>query len=153
MTSFLVAKTADINILNNIGIRPSKDLSNFRCNILPVKIIISSQTLNKARIGRRGAPALMRLGGRSSQAGRTVFAGSSLARICAIYKHFSGFEFFLLPSRVHARPSAMLRERKPLGISFMAISSLSLGFCYYNFRIFSVRLSNRIFYIQEIIQT
>ena len=34
---------------------------------------------------------------------------------CAIYKHFSGFEFFLLPNIVHARPSAMLRERKPLG--------------------------------------
>ena len=35
--------------------------------------------------------------------------------ICAIYKHFSGFEFSLLPSRVHARPSAMLRERTPFG--------------------------------------
>jgi hypothetical protein len=23
--------------------------------------------------------------------------------VCAIYKHFSGFEFFLLPSRIHAR--------------------------------------------------
>src|SRR3989304_1659231 len=34
---------------------------------------------------------------------------------CAIYKHFSGFEFSLLPNRVHARPSAMLRECKPLG--------------------------------------
>jgi len=33
---------------------------------------------------------------------------------CRIFKHFSGFGFFLLPSRVHARPSAMLRERKPL---------------------------------------
>ena len=31
---------------------------------------------------------------------------------CAIS---SGFEFILLASRVHARPSAMLRERKPLG--------------------------------------
>jgi len=29
--------------------------------------------------------------------------------------HLSGFEFFLLPSRIHARRSAMLRERKPLG--------------------------------------
>jgi hypothetical protein len=35
-----------------------------------------------------------------------------------IFKHFSGFEFFLLPSIVHARPSAMLRERKPLGFFF-----------------------------------
>ena len=43
--------------------------------------------------------------------------------IVTIFKHFAqrGFEFFLLPSRVHARPSAMLppsgtmRERKPLG--------------------------------------
>jgi hypothetical protein len=26
-----------------------------------------------------------------------------------------GFEFFLLPSRVHTRPSGMLHERKPLG--------------------------------------
>ncbi|MDP1716153.1 MAG: hypothetical protein Q8L41_15555 [Anaerolineales bacterium] len=34
---------------------------------------------------------------------------------CGTYgKHFSGFEFSLLPSRIHARPSAMLRERKPL---------------------------------------
>jgi len=30
-------------------------------------------------------------------------------------KHFSGFGLFLLPNRIHARPSAMLRERKPLG--------------------------------------
>jgi hypothetical protein len=35
--------------------------------------------------------------------------------ICGIFKQFSGFEFFLLPGIVHARPSAMLRERKPLG--------------------------------------
>jgi len=26
---------------------------------------------------------------------------------CAIYEHFSGFEFFLLPGRVHARPLAL----------------------------------------------
>jgi hypothetical protein len=26
--------------------------------------------------------------------------------VCAIYKHFSGFEFFLLPNRIHARPHA-----------------------------------------------
>ena len=25
-------------------------------------------------------------------------------RVCAIYKHFSGFEFFLLPSRIPVRP-------------------------------------------------
>ena len=31
------------------------------------------------------------------------------------FQAFSGFEFFLLPSRVHARPPAMLRERQPLG--------------------------------------
>ena len=30
-------------------------------------------------------------------------------------EHFPRFEFFLLPSRVPVRPSAMLRERKPLG--------------------------------------
>jgi len=30
-------------------------------------------------------------------------------------EHFSGFELFLLSNRVRARPSAMLRERKPLG--------------------------------------
>jgi hypothetical protein len=30
-----------------------------------------------------------------------------LARpICGIFGHFSGFEFFLLPSIIHARPSA-----------------------------------------------
>jgi hypothetical protein len=26
--------------------------------------------------------------------------------VCAIFEHFSGFEFFLLPSRIHARPPA-----------------------------------------------
>jgi len=30
---------------------------------------------------------------------------------CVIYKHFSGFEFFLLPSRVHAHPSASNANR------------------------------------------
>ena len=40
----------------------------------------------------------------------------------AIFKHFSGFEFFLLPNRVHARHSAMLRERKPLGGILYAFS-------------------------------
>jgi len=25
---------------------------------------------------------------------------------CGIFEHFSGFEFFLLPNRVHARPHA-----------------------------------------------
>jgi hypothetical protein len=25
---------------------------------------------------------------------------------CDIFKHFSGFEFFLLPNRIHARPNA-----------------------------------------------
>jgi len=34
---------------------------------------------------------------------------------CGFFEYFSGFEFFLLPSRIHARPSAMLRERQPLG--------------------------------------
>jgi hypothetical protein len=29
-----------------------------------------------------------------------------LAGFCAIYKHFSGFEFFLLSNIVHARPAA-----------------------------------------------
>jgi len=34
---------------------------------------------------------------------------------CGTYgKHFSGFEFFLLSNRVHACPSAMLRERELL---------------------------------------
>jgi hypothetical protein len=32
----------------------------------------------------------------------------------AAFRAFSGFEFSLLPNRVHAHPSAMLRERKPL---------------------------------------
>ena len=30
---------------------------------------------------------------------------------CAVYKQFSGFEFSLLPSRVHARPSASNANR------------------------------------------
>jgi len=30
---------------------------------------------------------------------------------CGIFEHFSGFEFFLLPSRVHARPSASNANR------------------------------------------
>jgi hypothetical protein len=34
-----------------------------------------------------------------------------------IFKHFSGFGFFLLPNIIHARPSAMLRERQPLKLS------------------------------------
>jgi len=40
--------------------------------------------------------------------------------ICGTYgKHFAqrGFEFSLLPNRIHAHPSAMLRKRKPLGSS------------------------------------
>jgi hypothetical protein len=40
-----------------------------------------------------------------------------LARpICRVFEHFAkrGFEFFLLPNRVHAHASAMLRERTPL---------------------------------------
>ena len=31
--------------------------------------------------------------------------------VCAVYKHFSGFEFILLPSRVHAHPSASNANR------------------------------------------
>jgi len=31
--------------------------------------------------------------------------------VCAIYEHFPGFEFFLLPSRVHAHPSASNANR------------------------------------------
>ena len=30
---------------------------------------------------------------------------------CGIFEHFSGFEFFLLPSRVHARPTASNANR------------------------------------------
>jgi hypothetical protein len=26
--------------------------------------------------------------------------------VCAVFKHFSGFGFFLLPGRIHARPHA-----------------------------------------------
>jgi hypothetical protein len=33
-------------------------------------------------------------------------ACTRLVGVCAIYKHFSRFEFFLLPSIVHARPHA-----------------------------------------------
>jgi hypothetical protein len=35
--------------------------------------------------------------------------------VCRIFKHFYGFKFSLFPNILHARPSAMLRERKPLG--------------------------------------
>ncbi len=31
--------------------------------------------------------------------------------VCGIFEHFSGFEFFLLPSRVHTRPSASNASR------------------------------------------
>jgi hypothetical protein len=31
--------------------------------------------------------------------------------VCAIYKHFSHFEFILLPGRVHARPPASNASR------------------------------------------
>ncbi len=31
--------------------------------------------------------------------------------VCAIFKQFSGFEFILLPSRVHARPSASTPQK------------------------------------------
>jgi hypothetical protein len=34
---------------------------------------------------------------------------------CAVYKHFSGFEFFLLPGIVHARPHAGNASRWALG--------------------------------------
>jgi len=30
---------------------------------------------------------------------------------CGIFEHFSGFEFFLLPNRIHARPSASNANR------------------------------------------
>jgi len=47
---------------------------------------------------------------------RALDAGDCRFAACGTYgKQFSGFEFFLLPSRVHARPSAVLRERQPLG--------------------------------------
>jgi hypothetical protein len=36
--------------------------------------------------------------------------------VCGTYgKQFPSFKLMLLPSRIHARPSAMLCERKPLG--------------------------------------
>ena len=48
---------------------------------------------------------------------RALDAGDCRFVACGIFKHFAkrGFEFFLLPSIVHARSAAMLRERKPLG--------------------------------------
>ncbi len=36
---------------------------------------------------------------------------------CAIFEQFSGFEFFLLPNRVHARPSASNANRWTLSIT------------------------------------
>ena len=41
-----------------------------------------------------------------SPAMRPNMACSRRVGVCAIYEHFSDFEFFLLPSRVHARPHA-----------------------------------------------
>jgi len=49
--------------------------------------------------------------------------GDSAAPMASISRT-RGFEFFLLPSRVHARSSATLRRRKPLGVTqgyFIAI--------------------------------
>ncbi len=38
-------------------------------------------------------------------------------RVCAIYKHFSGFGFFLLPSRVHAH-TQVTQTVRPLRLSY-----------------------------------
>ena len=45
---------------------------------------------------------------------RALDAGDCRFAACGIFKHLPRFEFFLLPNIVHARPSAMFRERKPL---------------------------------------
>ena len=46
--------------------------------------------------------------------GLRLHANTGQVGFAAIFKHFSGFELFLLPNIVHSRPSVMLRERKPL---------------------------------------
>jgi hypothetical protein len=38
-------------------------------------------------------------------------ACSGQVGFCGIFKHFSGFGFFLLPSRIHARPLATNANR------------------------------------------
>jgi hypothetical protein len=42
---------------------------------------------------------------------------------CAIFRHFSGFEFFLLPSRIHSRPND--GQGKPLADSLIAMNKTS----------------------------
>jgi hypothetical protein len=44
-------------------------------------------------------------------------ACSGFVGFCGFDKHFSSFGLFLLSNRIHVRPSAMLRERKPLRLS------------------------------------
>jgi hypothetical protein len=40
-----------------------------------------------------------------------LHANTGRCGFCAVYKHFSGFKFFLLPGTVHARPSASNANR------------------------------------------
>jgi len=49
--------------------------------------------------------------------GLRLHAKTGQVGFAAIFKHSSGFELFLFPNIVHARPSVMLRERKPLARS------------------------------------
>ena len=44
---------------------------------------------------------------------RDLLGCSGRVGVGAVFEHFSGFEFFLLPNRVHAHLSAS--QRKPLG--------------------------------------
>ena len=58
--------------------------------------------------------------------GELLDAGDCRFVACGVFEHFSGFGFSLLPSIVHACPSAMLRERKPLGARYC--SQLQKGY-------------------------
>jgi hypothetical protein len=50
----------------------------------------------------------------------TLDAGDSAARFASSISRTRGFEFFLLPGRVHVRPGVMLRKRKPLGSTLLS---------------------------------
>ncbi len=49
-------------------------------------------------------------------------ACSGRVGVCAIYRHFSGFGFFLLPSRIHARPPAANASRWVLALTTLRFS-------------------------------
>jgi hypothetical protein len=61
---------------------------------------------------------------------------------CGIFKHFSGFEFFLLPSRIHARPHAGNANRSAAD-TFVLIAKIKLRDVLYHIPKFLTRLLNK----------